>query len=128
MAKEPIEKWEEKIKDLRKKCKDALGVSGSIRYVGVINKYGRTLTGIMRSDISPLLKPGRVKDEFFIVSVMNGLRKTAAPDIGRLDHMVFYHKKVTIAVTYKGDTAFYFSIDKSEKNVEEIVGKIKKII
>jgi len=128
MVKAPIEKWEDTIKDLRKKCKSVLAVSDNIRYIGVINKYGRTLTGIMRSDITPLLKPGHVKDEFFIVSIMSGLRKSVASDIGRLEHMIFYHKKATIAVTCKGDTTFYLSIDKREKNVEEIVDKIKKLI
>ena len=48
MAKTPEQKWKENIIQYRKKCQRILKISKSIRYVGVINQYGRTLTGIIR--------------------------------------------------------------------------------
>ena len=68
MAKTPEQKWTESIQGYRKKCQQVLNLSKSIRYVGVINKYGRTLTGIIRPGIKPLLKSEDAKNEFFIIS------------------------------------------------------------
>jgi len=56
MAKTPEQKWKETTIGYRKKCQKILNVSENIRYVGVINEYGRTLTGIIRPGIKPLLK------------------------------------------------------------------------
>jgi len=51
MAKTSEQKWKETIIGYRKKCQKILNVSKNIRYVGVINEYGRTLTGIIRPEI-----------------------------------------------------------------------------
>ena len=50
-------------------------ISNSIRYAGVINVYGRTLTGIVRPNQKPLLKSEQIKNEFFIISNLISLRK-----------------------------------------------------
>ena len=48
-----------------------------IRYAGVINAYGRTLTGIVRSNpnLKPMLKSEQVKNEFFIISTLMSIEK-----------------------------------------------------
>jgi len=62
MAKTPAEQWKDKIVEYRKKCQSILQISQHVRYAGAINQYGRTLTGIVRSDLTPLLKSEQVKN------------------------------------------------------------------
>lgn len=128
MANTPAEKWKETVIEYRKKCQKIIQVSANVRYAGVINAYGRTLTGIVRSDVKPLLKSEQVKNEFFIVATLMNARKEAIKAVGKLDHVLFEHQKVSIVVFQKNKITFYVSIDKNEKNVNLIISKIKKII
>jgi len=61
MRKTPHQKWNDSIIKFRKKCQQIMKVSKNIRYVGVINEYGRTLSGIIRPGVKPLLKSEQVK-------------------------------------------------------------------
>ncbi|MEK0367382.1 MAG: hypothetical protein QQN45_05565, partial [Nitrosopumilus sp.] len=78
MIKTPAEKWKDTIIKYRKQCQNILKLSNSIRYAGAINVYGRTLTGIIRPDLKPLLKSEQVKNEFFIISTLMSLRKNTS--------------------------------------------------
>ncbi|WP_420545391.1 hypothetical protein [Nitrosopumilus sp.] len=128
MVKTPADKWKEKVVKYRKQCQKILEVSSSIRYAGIINAYGRTLTGITRPNVKPLLKSEEVKNEFFIVSTLMSLRKASASTVGKLEHVILQHQKVTIVILQKVDVTYYVSIDKKENNVSEIISSIKKII
>ena len=128
MVKTPADKWKEKIVKYRKQCQKILEVSSSIRYAGIINAYGRTLTGITRPNVKPLLKYEEVKNEFFIISTLMSLRKASASTVGKLEHVILQHQKVTIVILQKIDVTYYVSIDKKENNVSEIISLIKKII
>ena len=128
MVKTPADKWKEKVVKYRKQCQKILEVSSSIRYSGVINAYGRTLTGITRPNVKPLLKSEEVKNEFFIISTLMSLRKASASTVGKLEHVILQHQKVTIVILQKVDVTYYVSIDKKENNVSEIISSIKKII
>ncbi|HEY4679767.1 MAG TPA: hypothetical protein VIH04_00695, partial [Nitrosarchaeum sp.] len=75
MVKTSAEIWKDKIVQYRKKCQNILELSDSIRYAGVVNAYGRTLTGIVRPNVKPLLKSEQVKNEFFIISTLMTLRR-----------------------------------------------------
>ena len=75
MQKTPADKWKATISKYKSQCQKIMGVSKSIRYTGVINEYGRTLTGIVRPGVKPLLKSEQVKNEFFIISTLMSLRK-----------------------------------------------------
>ncbi|MGI0041537.1 MAG: hypothetical protein ACRD94_06190, partial [Nitrosopumilaceae archaeon] len=61
MAKTPIQKWKSNIEVYRKKCQKILLISKDIRYVGLINEYGRTMTGMVKKGTSPLLKSDQVR-------------------------------------------------------------------
>ncbi|MEK6964719.1 MAG: hypothetical protein AABX58_00705, partial [Thermoproteota archaeon] len=98
MVKTPEQKWTESIRDYRKKCQQILNISKSIRYVGAINEYGRTLTGIIRPGIKPLLKSEDAKNEFFIVSNLITLRNSQATVLGDLDYALLKHKKVILII------------------------------
>ena len=128
MVKTPEQKWKESINNYKKKCQKILKVSNSIRYVGIINEYGRTLTGIIRPGEKPLLKSDQAKSEFFIISTLETLRKKSSSPLGKLDYLLLKHQKVSILVFQKNNITFYVSLDSNEKNLSNIVTKIKKII
>ncbi len=128
MVKTPEQKWKESVINYKKKCQKVLNVSNSIRYVGVINEYGRTLTGIIRPGEKPLLKSDQAKSEFFIISTLETLRKKSSSPLGKLDYLLLKHQKVSILVFQKNNITFYVSIESNEKNLSNIITEIKKII
>ena len=128
MVKTPAEKWKEAVVNYRKKCQKIIETSNEVRYAGVINAYGRTLAGIVRPDVKPLLKSEQVKNEFFILSTLMNLRKESEKSVGKLNYVLLEHQKVSIIIFQKGSLTFYVSIDRKTKKVNEIISKIKKII
>lgn len=128
MLKTPQQKWNDAIIAFRKKCQKILKVSKTIRYVGVINEYGRTLTGIIRPGIKPLLKSEQVKNEFFIISTLMTLRKTTDSSLGKLDYVVLKHQNVSIIAFQRNKETYYVSISGKEKELNRIIPKIKKLI
>ena len=127
MIRTPEQKWKESILTYRKKCQQILKISESIRYVGVINEYGRTLTGIIKPGIKPLLGSEDAKNEFFIISNLITLRNSQATVLGNLDHALLYHKKVTILAIPSGNTIFYITLDAKVKTINDVISKIKKV-
>jgi hypothetical protein len=128
MVKTFAEKWKESIIKYRKQCQTILKISNNIRYVGVINVYGRTLTGMIQVNLKPLLKSEQVKNEFFIISSLMSLRKDMSNSVGKLDHVIIEHQKITIILIQKKDVTYYVSINKKEKNLEKIISLIKNTI
>jgi len=128
MVKTPEEKWKESIQKYRKTCQKILVISKSIRYAGAINEYGRTLTGIIRPGIKPLLKSEQAKNEFFIVSTLITLRNAQANMIGDLEHVELKHKKVLMIIIPKNKITYYISVNAKTQNIENLISKIKKII
>jgi len=128
MIKTPADKWKDVVVKYRKQCQNILKISTSIRYAGVINVYGRTLTGIVRPDLKPLLKSEQVKNEFFIISTLMSLRKNTASTVGKLEHVILQHQKITIVILQKNDVTYYVSINRKEKGIEKIISLIKKTV
>ena len=128
MVKTPSEQWSEKIAEYKKNCQKILDLSKNIRYVGVVNNYGRTLTGIIQSNVKPLLKPEQVKNEFFIISTLMTLRKDTSTAIGDLDYVLLQHKKASVVIFQKNGITYYISIERKEKDLEKIILSIEKII
>ena len=128
MQKTPSEKWKKSILKYKKQCQSILEISNNIRYVGVINNYGRTLTGVIQSNLKPLLKSEEVKHEFFIISTLFSLRKDGANSLGKLDHIILKHSKVNVIVFQKSNVTFYISINSKEKSLDKIISLIKKTI
>ncbi|QMU55265.1 MAG: hypothetical protein GKS07_10435 [Nitrosopumilus sp.] len=128
MVKTPADKWKDAVIKYRKQCQSILQLSKSIRYAGVINGYGRTLTGIIQPTFKPLLKSEHVKNEFSIISTLLSLRNDNAGSIGKLEHVLLQHQKITVLILQKKDVMYYVSISRKEKNIDEIIFKIKKII
>jgi hypothetical protein len=128
MKKTPSDKWQDAVISYKKKCQSILKLSDHVRYAGVINAYGRTLTGIIKPNVKPLLKSEEVKNEFFIVSTLISLRQSSENEIGKLDYVILKHSKTHIVILHKNNVTFYISINPKEKNPEQLVSKIKKII
>ena len=130
MQKTPSQKWTEQITQYRKKCQDILELSKSIRYVGLINEYGRTLTGIFRPGLATLLSNEPARNEFFLVSTMLTMRNKASTALGDMDSAIFKHDKVIVIVFQRKEGIYYISINKSAAPdaVNKIIAKIKKII
>ena len=128
MVKTASDKWKNTILKYKKQCQTILQISSNIRYAGVINNYGRTLTGVIKPNLKPLLKSEEVKHEFFIISTLFSLRKDNGNSLGKLEHIVLKHSKVNIIVFQKKDITFYVSINSKEKSLEKIISLIKKII
>ena len=128
MVKTPADKWKDAVVKYRKQCQSILKLSSSVRYAGVVNAYGRTITGIVKPNLKPLLKSEQVKNEFFIISTLMSLRKDTASTVGKLEHVILQHQKVTIVILQKNDMTYYVSINRKEKGLEKIITSIKKII
>lgn len=128
MGNTPSDKWKNKIIKYKKQCQSILEISSSIRYAGVINNHGRTLTGIIQPNLKPLLKPENIKHEFFIISTLFSLRKNNGDSLGKLSYAVLKHSKVNVIILQKNNIVFYISINSKEKNLDEIISSIKRII
>ena len=128
MTKTPADKWQDAVISYKKQCQSILKLSDHVRYAGVINAYGRTLTGIIKPNVKPLLQSEEVKNEFFIVSTLISLRQASYNKLGKLDYVILKHLKTNIIILHKNNVTFYVSINPKEKNSEQLVKKKKKII
>lgn len=128
MVKTPSQKWNERITKYKNTCRKILHVSNSIRYAGVINEFGRTLTGTVKPGVKPLLNSEQVKNEFFIMSTLMTLRKEPSSVVGALNYAMLKHHKVSIIAFQKNKATYYISVDGKEKKLDEIIKAIQKLI
>jgi hypothetical protein len=128
LSKTPDQKWKESIVSYRKNCQKILGISKSIRYAGVINEYGRTLTGVIQSGIKPILTQEDAKNEFFIISNLITLRNSQSKALGGFDHATLKHQKATIICVPANKVIYYVTINPSVKTIGDIIKKIKNIL
>ena len=128
MVKTASDKWKNTILKYKKQCQTIIQISSNIRYAGVINNYGRTLTGVIKPSLKPLLKAEEVKHEFFIVSTLFSLRNNNGNSLGKLYHVVLKHSKVNIVIIHKNNITFYISVNSKEKCLDKIISSIKKTI
>jgi len=130
MTKTPSEKWQEDISIYRRKCQKILLASQSIRYVGLINEYGRTMTGIIKPSTKILLKSESARNEFFLISTLLSMRRSNDYAIGYLDFAIFKHNKITLIVFQRKEGIYYVSVNKnaSPDSLSKIISKIKNLI
>lgn len=127
MNKTPEQKWKDSIIQYRKDCQKILGISKSVRYAGVINEFGRTLTGIIQPGLKPLLNPENAKNEFFIISNLITLRHSQAKAFGNLDSVTIRHKNAIVVCVPNKNVVYYISINPNAKSLDEIIRKVKSI-
>ena len=122
------ESWKKIITNHRKKCEKILLFSKEIRYVGVFNEYGRTLTGKIRPGIKPLFSPNSVREEFFAIASVMKLREKSAKALGQVEFISINHKKTNILLFYKNGITYYITINSKTKLELTLIKKIKKLI
>ena len=98
-------------------CKKILELSSKIRYVGVTNKFGRTIAGQLRTGITPFLKTEEMRNELFVHSMIYNIRKNYEKSIGETEFIFISNKKVDIISFYIDELVYYITIDKNiDKN------------
>lgn len=130
MNRTPNQNWLKKISTYKKKCQSILNLSSSIRYVGLVNQYGRTLTGIIKPGTTILLKSESARNEFFLVSTLFNMRNKIDLAIGTMDYAIFKHDKVTLLVFQSKEGIYYVSLNQNvtADATVKIISKIKKIV
>jgi len=105
----------------KEKCQALLNLSSKIRYVGIINDFGRTLAGQLRRGTVPLFKVEEAINEFFIEATRNRLRRHFEYSIGKMEFGITVNEKVIILVipSVTASHLYYFTFDK-DATVQEI--------
>ncbi len=122
------EKWKHTVTESGKICKSIMNLSQSIRYVGAINKYGRTLAGFIRTGASPLLNKEKARDVFFLMSTLAHTSIDTEDSIGKLQHMLLRHEKVKLVLIPSGKVSFIITIDAEEQQYMDLVRQAKTVI
>ncbi len=109
--------------DIRKHkeiCDKILAISPKIRYVGMINKFGKTIAGDLRKGIRPLFRPEQARDEFFLAATREFLRKDFNSTLGKIFFTLTVHEKVKI-VSFTSDTVTFYITMEKDTSYDEIV-------
>lgn len=114
----------------REKCTSILAISPYIRYVGIMNRFGRTLAGGLRKGVVPLLKQDEARNEYFIEATRNQLRRNFEKSIGRTEYTITENEKVRILTIGSEEHFYYITMDKetSANEVTKIVEAAKKLV
>ena len=128
MSQDPSSKWKKGVDEHAKICKSILNISDSIRYVGALNKYGRTLAGFIRPGTQPMLAREQAKNEFFVLSTVINLSRDAEEYVGKMEHILIRHEKVKMALIPTESMAYIVTIDGKTEEYMDIVNSAKKII
>lgn len=118
---------EEKLRESRKICKQFLELSPKIRYVGLMNDFGRTISGQLRKGVIPLFSPDQARDENFLEATRNQLRKNFEKAIGKTKFTITENEKVKIVTIPIAKGFFYITLEKDTENrdILKIIEAIK---
>jgi hypothetical protein len=119
---------EEKLQKNKGLCRQFLELSPKIRYVGLMNNFGRTITGQLRKGVIPLFSPGEARDENFLEATRNQLRKKFEKAIGKTIFTITENEKVKIVTIPMTRGFFYITLEKDVENQEilKIIDSIKR--
>ena len=109
-----------------------LKISPKIRFVSIINEFGRTLAGQLRKGTVPLFNVEEARNEFFIEATTARLRRNFESSIGKMEFTLTVNEKVIILIvpTASIGRLYYFTLDKrsSLQEISEIKDTAKKLI
>jgi hypothetical protein len=120
--------WTKTVTRHRNKCEKILSISKDIRYAGVFNEYGRTISGKIMPGVKPIFSPDLVRHEFFAIASLMRLREKTSKTLGELEFILITHKKINVLLFYKNGITYYITINKKTKSTTTLIRKIKKII
>lgn len=110
----------EEIRKHKEICDRILALNPKIRYVGMINKFGKTIAGNLRKGIRPLFKPEQARDEFFLAATREFLRKDFNSTLGKIFFTLTVHEKVKIISFNSDPVTFYITVE-NDTSYDEIV-------
>jgi len=110
----------EEIRRHKDTCSKILATSPKIRYVGMINIFGKTIAAAIRKGMRPLFKPEEARDEFFLTATRESLRKSFASSLGRNNFTLTVHEKVKI-VSFLSDSVIFYITVENDTSYDEIV-------
>lgn len=103
------------------KCISILDISEKIRYVGIVNRFGRTVTGKLKNGIRPLLTPDQARDERYIESTRQQLRKALNTTIGKSIFTIEKNENVTfLLIPEETQDLFYYITTEKDTTLAEI--------
>ena len=112
----------------KEKCRNLLLLSQRIRYVGIINNFGRTVAGQLRAGLVPLLNVEQAINEHFIEATRNQLRKAFDAALGTTLYTLTVNEKViTLTFPFRSGGFYYITID-NDISSEELIKLINLLI
>jgi hypothetical protein len=115
----------------KEKCEMLLMLSPKIRFVSIINEFGRTLAGQLRKGTVPLFNVEEARNEFFIEATTTRLRRNFESSIGKMEFTLTVNEKVIILIipTTSANRMYYFTLDKrsSLQEISDIKETAKKL-
>jgi hypothetical protein len=112
-------------------CLSILKISDNIRYAGIINRFGRTIAGKLKNGIKPILTPEQARDERYIESTRQNLRRSLENSIGKSLFTIEKNEKVIFLLIPQlaKDILYYVTIEKDTelREINEIINNILKL-
>ncbi len=103
---------EESLKN-KENCHNLLLLSQRIRYVGLINNFGKTIAGQLRPGLLPLLSVEQAINEHFIDATRNQLRKAFDSTLGATLYTLTVNIKViTLTFPSQSGGSYYITVDR----------------
>ncbi len=127
MKKSDVNKWNSTLIRFKNECQQIMSLSKSIRYVGIINEYGRTISGKIKPGIKPLFSPNQVRTEFSAIATTTKLREKSLTAIGKSNYAILNHKKVIILLIQNKKLTYYVTFNQKSIPTKSIIEKIQKI-
>lgn len=103
----------------KENCHNLLLLSQRIRYVGLINNFGKTIAGQLRPGLLPLLSVEQAINEHFIDATRNQLRKAFDSTLGATLYTLTVNIKViTLTFPSRFGGSYYITVDREIGNEE----------
>ncbi len=117
---------EESIRN-KEKCHNLLLLSQKIRYVGMINNFGKTIAGQLRPGLVPLLNVEQAINEHFIEATRNQLRRAFDSTLGPTTYTLTVNEKViTLTFPLQLGGYYYVTLD-NDIGKEDLAGLIDSL-
>jgi hypothetical protein len=115
----------------KEKCHNLLLLSQKIRYVGMINNFGKTIAGQLRPGLVPLLNVEQAINEHFIEATRNQLRKAFDSTLGPTSYTLTVNEKViTLTFPLQSGGYYYVTLDNDigKEDLAELIDSLTQKI
>lgn len=115
----------------KEKCHNLLLLSQKIRYIGMINNFGKTIAGQLRPGLVPLLNVEQAINEHFIEATRNQLRKAFDSTLGPTSYTLTVNEKViTLTFPLQSGGYYYVTLDNDigKEDLAELIDSLTQKI